>query len=156
MTRRMPSKLKEKQEKQREDTIKRIEEAIEMLKDLGYHSITISNLVSETGLARTTFSKPHVEEVLKRHKIGKFREVKTLVLEQDNKYTKEYIDSLEKQLSNAHIKINKLESELVSTTAKIKEEQLKFITVDLKNKELADKFQRMYDRVIAAGVEIIL
>ena len=65
MPRSVPNKLKEKQDKQRKDTIKKIEEAIEMLKDLGYHSITVSNLVTETGYARSTFSKPHVEEVLK-------------------------------------------------------------------------------------------
>lgn len=156
MPRSVPNKLKEKQDKQRKDTIKKIEEAIEMLKDLGYHSITVSNLVTETGYARSTFSKPHVEEVLKKHKIGKFREVKTLVIEQKNKYTREHVASLERQLSNANIKINKLESELSSKNAKLKEAQLNLMTVELRNKELADKFQRMYDRVIAAGVHIIL
>lgn len=156
MPRSIPNKLKEKQDKQRKDTIKKIEEAIEMLKDLGYHSITVSNLVTETGYARSTFSKPHVEEILKKHKIGKFREVKTLVIEQENKYTREHVASLERQLRNANIKINKLESELSSTNAKLKEAQLNLMTVELRNKELADKFQRMYDRVIAAGVHVIL
>lgn len=156
MPRSVPDKLKEKQEQQKKDTAKKIEEAIEMLKDLGYGSVTIANLMSETGLARSTFSKPHVEEVLKKNKIGKYKELKTLVVEQENIYTREYATSLEKKLSNANIKINKLESELVSTTNKLKQEHLNFITAHLKNKELADKFQRMYDRVIAAGVEIIL
>ena len=156
MPRKIPDKLKEKQEKQRKATINKIEEAIEMLKDLGYSSISIANLVAETGLARTTFSKPHVEEVLKKYKIGKFKEVKTLVIEQEKKYTREYINSLEKQLHNANIKINKLESELVSVNTKLKQEQLNFIKEEIKNKELADKFQRMYDRVIASGIEIIL
>ncbi|MDK0792668.1 DUF6262 family protein [Clostridium perfringens] len=156
MSRSIPDKLKEKQEQQKKDTVKKIEEAIGMLKDLGYGSVTIANLISETGLARSTFSKPHVEEVLKKHKIGKYKEVKTLVMEQENKYTREYVASLEKQLRNANIKINKLESELASITNKLKQEQLNYVATDLKNRELADKFQRMYDRVIAAGVEVIL
>ena len=156
MARSLPDKLKEKQQQQKRDTVKKIEEAIEMLKDLGYGSITIANLMKETGLSRSIFSKPHVEEVLKKHKIGKYKEVKTLVIEKQNKYTKEYVDSLEKQLSNANIKINRLESELASTTSKLKEEQLKYLKADLANRELADKFQRMYDKAISEGIKVIL
>ncbi|MFQ7075988.1 MAG: DUF6262 family protein [Clostridia bacterium] len=156
MSRSIPEKLKKKQEDQKKETVKKIEEAIQMLKDLGYGSITIANLMQETDLARSTFSKPHVQAVLKKHKIGKYKEVKILVREQEEKYTREYAMSLERQLINANIKINKLESELASANNKLKQEQLKYVATDLKNKELADKFQRMYDRVIAAGVEVIL
>ncbi|WP_297632900.1 DUF6262 family protein [uncultured Clostridium sp.] len=156
MARSIPNKLREKQEKQRKYTTNKIEEAIEMLKDLGYESISISSLVKETGFGRSTFSKPHVKDILKKHKIGKFKEIKTIALEQNIKYTREYITLLEKQLNNANIKINKLESELVFKNAKLKETQLNFIKVDLMNKDLADKFQRMYDRVVAVGVNIIL
>lgn len=155
MSRNVPSKLKEKQNQQRQETIQKIEDAIQMLKDLGYGTITISNLVSETELARSTFSKPHVQEILKKHKIGKYRETKTLVLEQEAKYTRENVDSLERQLNNALVKINKLESQLATTTAKLKQEQAQLLVTDLKNKELADKFQRMYDKLIAAGIQII-
>lgn len=156
MSRSVPEKLKEKQEKQKIDTVNKIEEAIEMFKDLGYGTITIANLMTETGFARATFSKPHVEAVLQKHKIGKFKEVKTLVKENEVKYTKEYVASLEKQLANANIKINKLESELLKVTTKLKQDQMKYIATDLKNKELADKFQRMYDRAIAAGIKVVL
>lgn len=156
MSRSIPSKLKEKQEKQREETIEKIENAIQMFKELGYGSITISNIISETNLARSTFNKPHVQEVLKKHKIGKYREVKTIAIEKTENYNKEQIELLEKQLKNATIKISKLESELVTVTNKLKHEHLNYVAVELKNRELADKFQRMYDRVIAAGVEIIL
>ncbi len=156
MSRSIPNKLKEKQNKQKQETIEKVENAIQMFKELGYGSITIANIISETNLARSTFSKPHVQEVLKKHKIGKYKEVKTIAIEQENKYTKEQVKLLEKQLKNAIIKINKLESELTTVTNKLKQEHLNYVVVELKNRELADKFQRMYDKVIAAGVEIIL
>lgn len=156
MARELSEGLRKKQELQKQETIKCIQDAIDMIKEIGYEQITISNLVSETKLARSTFSKPHVQEVLEKNKIGKYREVKTIVSEIQSNYDKKNIEELERKVQNFQVKINKLESELVSTNAKLKEERLKHLETELLNKELVGKFQSMYDKVIALGIEVIL
>lgn len=156
MARELSEGLKKKQEMQKQKTLDELKNAIDTLRQIGYENISISNLVAETNLARSTLSKPHVQELLKREKIGKYRDVKTIITDNQSKNDKQSRDELEKRLNNALIKIQKLELELASTNGKLKEEKLISLQKNLDNKDLASKFQAMYEKVIAMGIEVIL
>lgn len=59
----IPKKLAEKQEIQRQKTVNLVMRAIHDLKAEGYE-IKIKNLIEYTNLSRSVFSKPHVRKVL--------------------------------------------------------------------------------------------
>ena len=55
--------LAKKQELQRQETINRVKRAMVDIKSEG-RTVTISSLIEFTGLSRSTFSKPHIRELL--------------------------------------------------------------------------------------------
>lgn len=62
----LPKNLAEKQELQRQETINTVLRAIADIHN-EYRKVTISALVEFTGLSRSTFSKPHIRELLKAY-----------------------------------------------------------------------------------------
>lgn len=62
----LPKGLTEKQELQRQETINKVLRACADIKSEG-GKVTISALVEYTGLSRSTFSKPHIRELLAEH-----------------------------------------------------------------------------------------
>lgn len=66
MDSKIPQSLREKQELQRQQTVNRILRAIDDLQAQGCR-LSIKNMMDYTGLSRSTFSKPHVREVLSQH-----------------------------------------------------------------------------------------
>lgn len=59
----LPKGLAEKQELQRQETINKVLRACADIKSEG-GKVAISALVEHTGLSRSTFSKPHIRELL--------------------------------------------------------------------------------------------
>lgn len=59
----LPQGLAEKQELQRQETINKVLRACADIKNEG-EEVTISSLVKYTGLSRSTFSKPHIRELI--------------------------------------------------------------------------------------------
>lgn len=59
----LPHALAEKQELQRQETINKVLRACADIKSEG-GKVTVSALVEHTGLARSTFAKPHIRELL--------------------------------------------------------------------------------------------
>lgn len=101
--------LKKKQEITRQGTIEKIQHAINDLQAEGY-LIGIKHLAERTGLSRSVFRKPHVQNILKENKIGIYRESKT-VPKSDEDYRTLAL-TMEKELLMANNKIQKLEDEL--------------------------------------------
>jgi len=101
--------LKEKQELTRQGTIEKIQRAINDLQAEGY-LIGIKHLVERTGLSRSVFRKPHVQNILKENKIGTYRESKT-VPKSDEDYRTLAL-TMEKELMRTNNKMQKLEDDL--------------------------------------------
>lgn len=156
MSRKLPEALKSKQEKQKQETISLVENAISTLRELGYEDISISNLMKETNLARSTFAKPHIEEVLQKNEIGKYKNTKKIVVEKIAEQDKQKIVSLEKELNNAKIKIQKLQTSIQLKDMKLKEESMKLYEREIQLNELTAKFQAVYEKLMAMGIEVIL
>lgn len=97
--RKLPTTLAERQEQTRSETREKVQQAIISLKEEG-RTVNMKNLVELTGLARATFSKPHVDEILKINKVCKY-EVKNDIPVKDTKTLHELkvdIQILEKKI----------------------------------------------------------
>lgn len=152
----LPSKLVERQENTRKETQQKVRDAIEMLREVGYENITIALLTKETGLSRSTFSKPHIEEILKEFKIGKFRESKVVVQSMQAASERQRCEELEKKLANANNKIQKLEASLSSKTDELNKAKIELAQSKQQLEVTVGNFQALYDRLIAMGIEIRL
>ena len=78
----LPNALAEKHKKQREQTRETVQQAILSLKEEG-RTVTTKNLVEITGLSRATFSKPHVDEILRMNKVCKYKEAGGVITKAD-------------------------------------------------------------------------
>lgn len=114
----MPRKLndgcKGYQDERRQQTIQKVQTAINKLRDEGA-IITIGKLVELTGLTRSTFEKAHVVEILKINKVCQF-ENKTVIAQEKNNSL--LAVKLEKELENSNKTITKLTQELEKQKAK--------------------------------------
>lgn len=129
--RRLNEGLKRKQEEQRQKTVAVIEEAIKSFENENYQDITIQMLIDTSGYTRPTFSKPHVQELLKKYRIGKYKCTLKLPKSDENKMkflekkVQEYMNSNEKLTSTVkelNFKIKNMRQEL--TNAKLEIEYL--------------------------------
>lgn len=100
--------LLERQEELRNKTMNDIESAIISFKEEGYQNITIEMLMNVTGYSRTTFAKEHVQAILKKHNLGKYRIIINLPSKDEEK-----MKFLEKELYKAKSEILKIREELI-------------------------------------------
>lgn len=117
--REIPTKLQERQEQQRKETIEKVRTAIDELKAEGY-KVTMTNLSERTGLARATLSKPHIDDVLKEKRVCKYERVKVnkdnskkdrIDFELEIEDLKKKVYDLETEKKNMKIKMTKIELE---------------------------------------------
>lgn len=114
----IPESLLKKQEAQRENTMKVVEEAIKEIKLEG-GVVTKKKLQELTGLSSATFSKEHVLYVLKQYKVCQFKDVKTVKKDSTGVDMKEY--RLLKRISYLENEINKRDKKIESLSKQIKE-----------------------------------
>lgn len=124
--------MREKQELARQQTIEKVQRAINDLQAEGY-LIGIKHLVERTGLSRSVFRKPHVQNILKENKIGIYRESKT-VPKSDEDYRTLAL-TMEKELLRANKKIQKLEDDL-----KDRDRRIARLTTSLEKKQMNVKY----------------
>jgi len=98
--RNIPKELVQKQECQRNETIRKVQSAINELITEGA-LITTAKLIDRTGLSRSTINKPHVQNVLKDNQVGKYR---SRIVISSNTAIEDQLAKLEKELSS--VKIN--------------------------------------------------
>lgn len=138
--RNIPNSLAEKHEKQREKTKELVQQAILNLKDEG-RTVNMKNLVEYTGLSRSTFSKPHVDEVLRLNRVCKY-EIKNEVLAKTNKTSHEL-----------KIDIQLLESKVEKLTKKIKELEIEKNSLKLKHYEEKDRNEKLLGEIQAISIK---
>jgi hypothetical protein len=121
--RNLPNSLKLRQEKIREETLSKIQYFIDELNAEGY-IITIKDLIDRTGYSRSLFQKPHVQELLKKNEIGKYRNTK-IITEKVDESIREKAFRLEDELLKMNNKIEKLQQDKKENNGLINELKVK-------------------------------
>lgn len=106
--------------KKRESSIKKVQEAIETLRDQGL-KVTKKALIELTGLSSGTFSQPHIKEILKLNKVCQYAPEKSKPeshseskkLAGKNLKLKERIRTLENRLSESKQENSRKEEEIL-------------------------------------------
>ena len=150
MKRELPNALKERQEKQRNESIKRVNEAIKELKEEGQR-VTIKLLVDRTGLSRATLSKSHIEEVLKKNRVCKFE--RRMCVEHSSTID---INELELEISNLQSKLEKSNKELAKVKNRNNKLKLENYELKEKNKKLLGELQMVSKKSRMHGVRLEL
>lgn len=102
MNNNLPKELSDKQELQRQQTINKVLRAIDDLQSQGCR-LSIKNLMDYTGLSRSTFSKPHVRELLTKFGYSDSNDEKTVELKKQSRKRK-----LNTEIKNRDERIQKL------------------------------------------------
>jgi hypothetical protein len=105
MNEKVPQSLKDKQELTRQKTINAVIKAIHELQDQGY-VIKIKDLMSYTGLSRSTFGKQHVREVLEDYDVVEKKKFKEERVDAKESFSVE--KRLRKELKHKDERISKL------------------------------------------------
>lgn len=115
----------------REQSIKKVEEAIAFLKAIG-QPVTKKALLEKTGLSSGTFSKDYIIEVLKKNEVCQFKDTK-----------KVRQDRVEKSLSQTN---NKLQYEVERLKSKLKDR-------DIENEILIKKINELNNQLLSEKKE---
>lgn len=105
----LPTALAEKQELQRQETINKVLRACADIKSEGGKA-TVSAMVEHTGLARSTFAKPHIRELLAEHGYASGDVVATKAKHKKDTQS-EVVAEKDRQLAELRVKNAELEQE---------------------------------------------
>jgi hypothetical protein len=123
----IPEALKEQQESRRQETYNKLEAAAQDLKEEGY-PVTKAGLIKHSGLAASTFSKPHVKAyILKRWGIG---------VEEQQIVHPPFEDLLDEDYQSIISDLDDLRKRLITAEDKLKQEESKRKNIE---HEKADK-----------------
>ncbi|MCC5909498.1 MAG: hypothetical protein JJT76_03555 [Clostridiaceae bacterium] len=150
--RKLPKSLMEKQEKQRLESINKVQQAIDELKSLGYDNIKTGMLIERTGLSRATFSKPHIIEVLKDNKIGRFKDAKVIKRENHEKNYRNMVIMIENELQKSHNKARNLQKDLDAKKLRIETLEVALEKEKIKNQKLIGEMQILYKKLKIFGL----
>lgn len=131
--------LRQAQDKTRQNTVKTIEDRIKSLQAEGFF-VTIAMLMEHTGFSRGLFQKTHVDELLKKYKIGKYRN-RTVLPNKDFplQVADKEITKLSKEMANWKTKCETLQARIDILEQELKEknefcERLKGEIISIHNK----------------------
>lgn len=151
----MPRNLNEGCKKYHTDTKNNtdnlVQEAINKLREEGA-IITGAALAEITGLAQSTFYTKHVEAVLKKNKVCKFKDRVVIAAEKNNE---QLIEELSKKLE----KTNKLVTKLTQEMEKQKQKYFKLQADHIQENEdyqlLLGKWHTLIKKAKIAGINIV-
>lgn len=128
--------MKEKQESLRQKTLEKVEEAINDLQKEAYE-ITTKLLLERTGSSRSTFSNPHLVQLLKEKRVDRFKGIKKLSDE-----------DLIHVNANLQKEIKKLENENMKLKTELDKEIQKNIKMQVGMAEKEDEIQTLRGQLI--------
>jgi len=126
-----------------------VEKAINDLKAEGF-LVTTKLLIERTGLSRSTFSKDHVLEVLKRNKVCRFKNTKTV----NDMDAKNYILRMEKENEKLKHEINKIQSDLDTQIRKNLKLEKIIAEKEDECKTLRGELMALYQRANNRGIDL--
>lgn len=144
--------MKKMYEKKRANTITKIQEAIDEIKE-DHRIVTKKELMDLTGLSSGTFSQDHVKELLKSNEVCQYRnriKVRSEVLEK-NKSQK--IDDLIIENQKFISKIQDYEIALERSSNKYDQLNLKYRKLESKHQLLRGKYQQLLEYLDAMGAD---
>ena len=140
--------LKQQQAIKRQESITKVQETINQLKEMGYGNITISLLCKETGLSRSTLNKDYIQQVLKANKVGKFSEIDEEAQQLDEN------DKLQLELCKAKIEAEKYKKKYKEAKSEAKANYIEAMQAKTELQRTTGAFQALYEKIIALGIKI--
>jgi len=134
-TKPLPLPLQDKQEEQRLNTKKKIQDGIDIITEEG-GVVTKKKLIAITGLSNATFSKKHAKEVLEVNKVCQFKNKKQVIKNNDN--------VLSDQL---YFKISKLEKEKNLLNSKLQDKEIALSKFKEDYKKLKDNYNLILGKI---------
>jgi hypothetical protein len=151
----MPRKLNEGcknyQDGARQKTINEVQNAISRLKEEGA-IVTVGKLMELTGLARSTFSKSHIDDLFKKNRVCKY-ENKTVIVQEEN--NSKLAEKLEKELEKSNKLVTKLTQELEKQKEKHVKLQADYIKKDEDYQLLLGKWHTLVKKAKLLGINIL-
>lgn len=133
--RNISANLKELQNTKRQETLEKIQNAINEIQE-DDDIVTKKKLLELTSLSSATFSKPHVLELLKRNKVCQFRE--TVKIEKSNKTSE--VEQLQKIIMN-------LEKKNTLLLSKLQDKDIKIDLLKEKNEKLESDYSMILGKL---------
>lgn len=144
--RQLPEAVRDYQESSKNDTINKVQNAIDELKAEG-NIITRKLLLERTGLSNSVLSKPHIKEVLKKNKVCQF------ALKRKINVTANSVDN-DVELKKAYEKIDKLEKKIKDLESKIDKEKLAYYKMKEANEVLRGELHILKQKAKIRGLEL--
>ena len=135
----IPKTLKQLQSIKREETINKIQNAIDQIKDDG-GIVTKKKLYEITGFSSSTFSKEHVKQLLKQNQVCQYKKSKQIETEKRDTQ----IEQLFKQ-------IEKIERERNLLKSKLQDKEIALSKLEKSYNELEDSY-----RIILGKLHLIM
>lgn len=147
MKRNLPESLIKHQEQRKNETLQTIQSVIDALKEEGT-IVTKKLLIELSGYSASTFSKPHVKELLEKNEVCQYRKRETVSRKQavDNK--------LKRQNEQLQKKCNKLEDKLLDKDIRISKLEAEIEKEKEKNKRLLGKLHEMMRQAEMRGISL--
>ncbi|MGK5651979.1 DUF6262 family protein [Brevibacillus formosus] len=131
----IPTKLKERQQSKRLETIKKIQEAIDDIKQDG-SVVTKKRLMELTGLSNSTFSKDHVIEVLRINKVCQFKNSKRID-----------VNSASNEIEQLQKVIEKLEKEKILLKSRLQDKEIVIEKLKKDYQELSQNYSLILGKI---------
>ena len=144
--RQLPEAVRDYQESSKNDTINKVQNAIDELKAEG-NIITRKLLLERTGLSNSVLSKPHIKEVLKKNKVCQF------ALKRKINVTANSVDN-DVELKKAYEKIDKLEKKIKDLESKIDKEKLAYYKMKEANEVLRGELHILTQKAKLRGLDL--
>lgn len=149
MGKRLNDGLKKRQETLRQETIKAVEKAIVELKEEGFE-VSTKLLMERTGFSRPVFGKAHVLEVLKKHGVCRYKNIKLVSKDSD----KNYVVDLERQVKDLARELEKIKKTLDSVIKRNIKLELEVQDFKETNELLRGQLKINYEKALAHGIDL--
>lgn len=142
-------------EQLKEETIQKIQEAIDMLQAEG-REIKRKDIIEITGLSSAVLSKPHSKEVFKKNKVMMFAGEKVSAEELPDKYVilQKENSSLKKEIQKFENKNHNNEVAISYLKEKIDKQKDEYNILNNKYERLLGKFQMLLDKAERVGINL--
>ncbi len=144
--RQLPEAVRDYQESSKNETINKVQKAIDELKAEG-NIVTRKLLLERTELSNSVLSKPHIKEVLRENKVCQF------AIKRKMNVTTNSADS-DVELKKAYEKIDKLEKKVKELEAKFNKERLAYYEMKEANEILRGELHILKQKAKLRGLDL--
>ena len=146
-------KMVEYTERKKNETIKKVQEAIDLMKAQG-RRITRKQLLQESGVSNAVLSKPYIKEVFEQNLVLMYEKKATLAKVGEPKYVSllKENDKLRKQIQKIEHKSLEYEIIINNKETYLKDAKQEYDVLNTKYERLLGKWQKLLEHVKRSGV----